>query len=93
MHYTSALDGHDLITGFDGNPTGGSDVLDLAGLFQELGSINAATRTAMTSVINTAPGQVDVYVDHDQNAGTAALHVATIMSTDAITVGQDIVVV
>lgn len=97
IYYTSALDGHDLITSFDGNPTGGNDVLNLDGLFDSLeaalGALNTAARTAMTSVNSTAPGQVDVFVDHDQNAGTTALHVATIMTVDAVTVGQDIVVV
>src|SRR5262249_15381118 len=37
VRYTSTLDGHDVITGFDGNPTGGQDTLDLSALFDSLG--------------------------------------------------------
>ena len=37
ISYTSTLDGHDVVIGFDGNAAGGQDVLDLSGLFDIFG--------------------------------------------------------
>jgi Ca2+-binding RTX toxin-like protein len=87
--YTSALDGHDLITGFDGNPTGGQDTLDLDGLFDVLGV--ADLQRASHVMIVDYGSTVDVRVDADLNlANGYELTVATIQTADAVTVGQDV---
>ena len=91
VRYTGTLDGHDVISNFDGNATGGQDTLDLDGLFDSL-SIGAADRAGRVTV-TPGVGAVDVSVDcsvaHD---GSNVITVATLNTTDAITVGQDVLV-
>jgi Ca2+-binding RTX toxin-like protein len=88
---TSALDGSDVINGFDGNPTGGQDVLNLDALFDSLG-IAAATRADHLS-IDTHATSVDVRFDADGNdANGFELTIATLNTADAITVGSDVIV-
>ncbi len=91
FRYTSVLDGHDLIIGFDGNPVGGQDVLDLDKLFDSLG-VAAADRAARVSILDKG-SLVDVFVDTDGNLFNGFEHtVATLKTSDVITVGQDILV-
>jgi hypothetical protein len=78
-----------VINAFDGNASGGQDTLNLDALFDSLG-IAAANRAAHLSV-NTHAASVDVVFDSDSN-GTFESVIATLNTTDAITVGADIVV-
>jgi Ca2+-binding RTX toxin-like protein len=87
--YTGISDGHDIINGFDGNGSGGQDVVNLDALFDSLG-IAAATRTAHLSIDTHATG-VDVRFDADGDGGSESV-IATLNTIDAITVGADIVV-
>jgi len=89
VRYTSALDGTDVITGFDGNASGGQDALNLDALFDSLG-IAAASRAARLFV-DTHTTSVDVRFDTDGNGSFESV-IATLNTTDAITVGADIVV-
>ena len=90
MKYTSTLDGHDVINGFDGNSLdGGQDVLNLDALFDSLG-VGAADRAARINITDLG-ATVEVRV----NTGGAPdfdLFVATLNTADTITVGQDIIV-
>ena len=92
VRYTDVLDGQDGITGFDGNPAGGQDTLNLDALFDSLG-IAAGSRAADVSIV-AAGGTANVYVNGDGNPGFE-LHVATISlanPADVISVGQDVIV-
>lgn len=89
VRYTSLLDGTDVIDGFDGNASGGQDKLDLDALFDSLG-IAAANRAARVNTGVNA-GSVDVLFDADGN-GSFEFVIATLNTTDAITVGADIIV-
>jgi Ca2+-binding RTX toxin-like protein len=91
MRYTSTLDGHDLIIGFDGNPLDGQDTLDLDILFDNLG-VAAADRASRVSIVDLG-ATVRVAVDADGNGGNGfEVTLATVQTADAITIGQDIVV-
>jgi Ca2+-binding RTX toxin-like protein len=90
IQYSSVLDGHDIIGGFDGNPAGGQDTIDLDALFDNLGVL--AGREARVS-INDKGGTVDIAIDADGDAGNGfELKIATLNTTDDITVGQDVLV-
>ena len=92
VFYTSKLDGADVISDFDGDLTGGQDVLDLDGLFDSLGVALPADRLARVSVTG-GPASWTVKVDTDAVPdGAFDLQVATINSPDLITVGTDVVV-
>jgi hypothetical protein len=91
VRYTNELDGHDVIVGFDGNSSGGQDVLGLDALFDSL-DVATADRAARVSL---APGSGTVGVQVDVSAqgdGGDVIAVATIHTIDAITVGQDVLV-
>jgi Ca2+-binding RTX toxin-like protein len=89
--YLTLLDGHDLVTGFDGNATGGQDTFDLNFLFDNLGT-QTADRAGRVSVTDKGAA-VDIAVDADGNAGNGfELVVATLKTADVITIGQDILV-
>ena len=91
IRYISVLDGHDVLIGFDGNAAGGQDVLDLESLFVSLGVL-AADRAGRISILDKG-ASVDVFVDTDGNILNGfELTVATLKTSDAITVGQDIIV-
>jgi Ca2+-binding RTX toxin-like protein len=91
VRYTSVLDGHDVIIGFDGNPAGGQDTLDLDQLFDGL-SVLAADRASRVSMLDKG-ASVDVFVDADGNLFNGfELTVATLKTTDVITIGSDILV-
>jgi Ca2+-binding RTX toxin-like protein len=89
LRYTSILDGHDVFIGFDGNPAGGQDTVDLNVLFDSLG-VQTADRAGRVSILDNG-ASVDVFVDTDGLNGFD-LTVATLKTADAITVGQDILV-
>ena len=93
--YTGVLDGYDVIDSFDGKAKGGQDRLDLDALFDSLesslGPLDAATRAGMVQV-NDKGSTVDMSVDMDHNALTAAVKIATLNTSDVITVGEDIIV-
>jgi Ca2+-binding RTX toxin-like protein len=86
--YTSQVDGHDLIIGFDGNPIGGQDVLHLGGLFESLG-VSGKDRASRISILDKG-ATVDIFVDLDGSPFTNSLLIATLKTSDAITVGQDV---
>lgn len=85
----STLDGTDVVTGFDGDALGGQDVLNLDGLFDSLG-VAAAARAGRLS-IDDQGASVNVLLDADGNGSFESV-IATINSTDAITVGADVIV-
>ncbi|MBA4099827.1 MAG: hypothetical protein C0484_24015 [Rhodospirillum sp.] len=88
IFYTNQFDGHDLVIGCDGNPAGGQDVLDLDDLFDGLG-VSAQFRADRISIVDKG-ATVDVFVDLDGSPFTEALLVATLKTSDPITVGQDV---
>jgi Ca2+-binding RTX toxin-like protein len=94
VRFTSVLDGHDVISNFDGDAAGGGqDTVDLDALFDSLG-FAAPDRGALVTVTpGGGAGTFDVNVDvsalHD---GSQIITVATLNTTDAITVGQDVLV-
>jgi Ca2+-binding RTX toxin-like protein len=94
VQYTSALDGTDIIDGFDGDGAGGQDVLDLDGLFDSLGVL-VLLRDARVNIVDGDGGAAGptwtVSVDTNGDL-TFDLTVATINSSDAITVGSDVLV-
>ncbi len=87
--YESILDGHDLIVGFDGNPAGDQDFLDMDALLDSLG-VATADRAARIRATDRGAA-VDIRVDTDGD-GTFDLFAATLQTADAITVGVDVVV-
>jgi Ca2+-binding RTX toxin-like protein len=91
VRFTSVLDGHDVISNFDGDATGGQDTVDLDALFDSL-FIAGADRAGRV-IFTPGSGTVDVSVDasalHD---GSNIVAVATLNTNDAITVGQDVLV-
>ena len=86
--YQSALDGHDIIIGFDGNAAGGQDTFDLDALFDSLG-VAPVSRAARVSIVDKG-ASVDIAVDTD-GLGGFDLTVATLKTADVITVGQDVI--
>ena len=91
FRYTSVLDGHDVIVGFDGNAAGGQDTLDLDLLFDSLGVLTA-DRAGRVSIFDKG-ASVDVFVDTDGNLFNGfELTVATLKTADVITAGPDILV-
>ena len=95
VFYTGVLDGYDVIDGFDGKAQGRAGTLNLDALFDSLesslGTLDAATRASMVQV-NDKGSTVDISVDMDHNAATAAVKIATLNTSDVITVGEDIIV-
>jgi Ca2+-binding RTX toxin-like protein len=89
VRYTSVLDGHDIVTGFDGNAAGGQDTLDLDALFDAL-AIAQPNRAGRISITDNG-ASVEIAVDTDGNA-SFDLVVATLKTSDIITVGADIIV-
>jgi Ca2+-binding RTX toxin-like protein len=89
--YTSPLDGHDVISGFDGNASGGQDTLDLDALFDSLG-VAAADRAGRVSIIDKG-ASVDVAIDLDGNAANGFEFTAVTLNTsDVVSVGSDVLV-
>ena len=87
---SSPLDGHDIISGFDGDAAGGQDTLNLDALFDGLGVARAANRAARVSIADNG-SSVDVPVDADGNAANGfELTAVTLVTTDAVVLGQDV---
>jgi VCBS repeat-containing protein len=89
VSYASKLDGTDVINDFDGDPTGGQDVLDLDALFDSLG-VADVDRAGRVDISGGGPAWT-VKVDTDADL-TFDLTVATINSSDPITTGDDVLV-
>ena len=65
--YLTSADVLDTIIGFDSNPSGGQDFVDLDALFDSLG-VAAGSRAGRVQFVDTGP-DVQVNVDADGNAG------------------------
>jgi Ca2+-binding RTX toxin-like protein len=91
VFYTSKLDGKDVIDNFDGDPTGGQDVLNLDLLFDSLGVADIDRAGRVSFAVNEAAGTVDVKINADANPNFE-LTVATLKTSSDITIGDDIVV-
>jgi Ca2+-binding RTX toxin-like protein len=87
--YNDSLDGADVIDGFDGDDTDGQDVLDLDGLFDQL-AVDPVDRAARVE-LSVVGATVEVRVDTDGNLDFDLL-VATLNTSDTVTVGADVVV-
>jgi len=86
--YTSPVDGHDVIQGFDGNATGGQDRFDLDLYFDTLG-IDSEDRADHVGLVDSGVS-VEVWIDSDAN-GFLDFSIATIQTADTVTLGQDVV--
>jgi trimeric autotransporter adhesin len=82
-------EGGDLIKGFDGNPVGGQDVLNLDEVFDTI-PVDTADRASHVLILDHG-ATVDVLVNADKNlANGYELTVATIQTKDAVTIGEDV---
>lgn len=91
VSFSSVLDGHDLISKFDGDAAGGQDLVNLDALFAGLG-VDVALRATRVSIVDKG-ATVDVRVDADGNiANGFELTIATLQTADTITVGEDVFV-
>ena len=87
VRYTSVVDGHDLLIGFDGNAAGGQDILDLDLLFDSL-VVAAGDRAARVSIVDHG---ASVEIAIDTNGDTLLdLTVATLKTSDVVSIGQDV---
>jgi Ca2+-binding RTX toxin-like protein len=88
---SSKLDGRDLILGFDGDATGGQDILDLTEFFEDLDIDEAdrASRVQITDKGSTVEVRIDTSAAGD---GVFDYFAVTIQTADDITVGSDIIV-
>jgi hypothetical protein len=80
---SSPLDGHDIISGFDGDALGGQDTLNLDALFDGLG-VAAADRAGRVSIADNG-SSVDVRRRRRQRRQRLRIPVATLNTNDAIT--------
>lgn len=87
VRHQPSIDAYDLIQNFDGNPTGGQDVLDLDAMFDAL-SVNEWERDDRVQLTDKG-ASVDVRIDTDDN-GTFDYLAATIYSANTITIGADV---
>ncbi len=88
--YSSVLDGHDVVSKFDGNPVGGQDTVDLDALFDGLG-IATVDRAARVNIVDKG-ATVDVNVDTDGNVGNGFEVIVTLQTADTVTLGEDVLV-
>jgi Ca2+-binding RTX toxin-like protein len=92
FYYNGVLDGLDVILDFDGDATGGQDRLNLDLLFDQL-LVADGSRANLVQLTDNG-GTVEVRVNADGNGANGfELHVATLHTTDAIAVHQDVVVI
>jgi Ca2+-binding RTX toxin-like protein len=76
---SSIVDGHDLITGFDGNAAGGQDTLDLTFLFNSL-AVPSDQRAARVAILDHG-STVDIRINADGDFSNGyELTVATIQT-------------
>jgi Ca2+-binding RTX toxin-like protein len=88
---TTVLDGHDIITDFDGDAAGGQDVYDLSEFF--LGSGVPPEERVNRVQISDQGSSVNVYIDANNVAADGfEFLAATLQTSDAITLGQDVIV-
>jgi Ca2+-binding RTX toxin-like protein len=91
IRYNSLADGHDTVNSFDGNATGGQDVVDFDVLFDNLG-VATANRTARISIDDNG-STVEIAIDTDGNIGNGfELSAMTLKTVDLIAVGEDVLV-
>ena len=90
IEWVNATDGRDLVTRFDGDPTGGQDVVDLRRLFDALG-IPAGSRGARVQLVDNG-ATVDVYLNLDPTNANFEVHALRLETTDLITLGADLFV-
>ena len=84
------LDSGDVISGFDGNATGGQDQINLDFLLDSLGL--AAKDRAASVDIQDKGSTVEIRVDADGNTGNGAeLLMVTLNTTDDIALGADVI--
>ena len=89
VSFTSILDGHDFVSKFDGDAAGGQDLVNLDLLFASLG-VPVTDRATRVSIVDKG-AIVDVKVDADGNSANGfELTVATLQTTDTITLGDDV---
>lgn len=90
IFYSDILDGNDKVTGFDGNPAGGQDQINLDLLFDSLGAA-AKDRAARVQFASSGAG-VEVRVDTDGNSGNGfEMVIALVNAADPITLGSDVI--
>jgi len=88
--YRAIGEAGDTILNFDGDPTGGQDVIDLDGLLDALG-IATADRDDRVSVTSGGTNTWLLSIDADGDQGNGfEVGLASIASADQITIGQDI---
>jgi Ca2+-binding RTX toxin-like protein len=88
---TTVLDGHDIIIDFDGDAAGGQDVYDLSEFF--LGSGVPPEERVNRVQISDQGSSVNVYIDANNVAADGfEFLAATLQTSDAITLGQDVIV-
>ncbi len=88
VFYTDVLDGNDTVTGFDGNPAGGQDQINLDLLFDSAG-VAAKDRAARVEIAPSGAG-VEVRVDTDDTIPGFEM-VITLATTGPITLGADVI--
>lgn len=89
VRHQPSVDAYDIIQNFDGNPTGGTDVLDLDAMFDSLGV--ATVGRAGRVQLNDKGASVEVRIDTNGDS-TFDYLAATIQSPNTITVGEDVMV-
>jgi Ca2+-binding RTX toxin-like protein len=91
FQFTASLDGHDIIVDFDGDAAGGQDVFDLDAFFDSAG-VADLDRVNRVSISDDG-ASVNVFVDADGIAANGfEVLAATLQTTDAVTLGQDVTV-
>jgi len=89
IRYSSQNDGHDTVSSFDGNATGGQDVVDLDLLFDNL--LVATVDRAGRISIDDNGSTVEISIDADGNSSNGfELSALTLKTVDVIAVGEDI---
>ena len=88
VFYSNVLDGNDAINGFDGNPAGGQDQINLDPLFDSIG-VAAKDRAARVEIAPSGGG-VEIRVDTDDDTPGFEM-VITLATADPITLGADVI--
>jgi hypothetical protein len=89
--YTSVLDGNDVINGFDENPGGGQDVIDLDALFDTYGGVAVVGTRASHVDISQSGSDTLVRIDTNNSVGSYEMVIKlTSMTATNITLGTDV---
>lgn len=95
IQYTKIADAGDEIVNFDADPAGGHDTIDLDQLFDSLedarGGPFGQPRAALLS-FSSSNGIIQLFIDDDENPGTAPVLLATIATDNPLVVGQTLIV-